>query len=155
MNFYEAQNCDSVQREEVKDTVAYSIFVDIPQVNSAIPDGLYLFALAKSVTPSATIYKLVMGANATVSATRTNGKAVRFQFVDESVVIKTDPSYEDLPLLDGKIMYPPELDLSLAELVKMKNGLLVSISFAGSKILIAEPLSKAIKQAANCLVNIW
>ncbi|AUD05122.1 hypothetical protein [Spirosoma pollinicola] len=155
LNLCEAQGCASIQKFDAKDGIGYMGMVDIPAGTTTTKNTIYLFLLGKSVTKSDTSYSLNLGINAFGPSTKSNSKNITFQFDDGSTIVKVNQPLLVDSMGENVTVFSAEMDLDLADVLQMKNKVLVNIMLAESKASIPKLLSTSIKEVANCLPITW
>lgn len=150
-----AQECESIQKLEVKDGLAYMGIVDLPKNTTTEDNQLFLFFLGKGVTKTDTTYFLSVGINAVAVSEKAPSIGILLQFEDGAKIVKLNQSLEVVSMLNGKAMLSAEVDLTLNEIRQIKNQPLSNITLASSKVIIIESLSTLVRATASCLQMTW
>lgn len=148
----EGQECQSVQKIDAKDGVAYMGIVDLPKNTNFTDNHLFALMLAKSIIKTDTTYKLSIGMNAKGVAGTTPPKGILLQFEDGSQISKPDQLLEVMPMTTDQAMLSAEVVLTLEEIRQIKNKSLVNIILASDGVKVANGL---LKEVANCLLVTW
>ncbi|WP_155296322.1 hypothetical protein [Spirosoma rigui] len=150
-----AQECESVQKLKAKDGFTYMGMVDTPKNTNTTQNQVLMLVLGKGVTKSDTTYLLNTSINAVSVSENSPSSGILLQFEDGFEIAKPGQTLEVFSMLDGKAILSAEVELTLAEMQRMKDTALLSITLASSKTGIVESFSKSVRVVANCLSVTW
>ena len=160
INSCTAQDCKSIKKLKFSAYTTYVGIIDVPpDYNNTTTNRFFTVDLAKYVKIDTNfvfgLSMIAFDAPVASASVTSNLVTVTLQFEGDSAIVKLGQSLDTTPMSEGRAMLSTNVRLTLNEILAIRDGLLISITIANSKVIVPETMSKDLKEVAKCLPHFW